>query len=452
MVNRFSACTAQPLRPSLVARRLSCVQFQMPKRKYIPKKKKNHISGLPVEILQMILRYSISVPGFLDPEEMTGSSWPLYKHDRSDSSGYYEAERTRNILQRVCRSWDEYLRRYAHRFVPIVDVIHGNVPLQYLRTAIRIALDDPSHFGDLCKDCSLEKLVPDSDDCSLQLDMYRRYDYIQLCCHLLEGEKPLRAEIVNCGWNGDLILSRKGLEHIFPNLMCIHTEDVQVDTFFALNMIRSLPSLCHMYPFLKDVYIDNSVELKSPTLITLYLSIHIPNLPLTAFTEETLYLPALRHLYITSSWYERSQEYDELAWLPLVKAVGKELRTLFLPVEPGCNKKSVPEEIWSICPKLEVLHNLHWQLPDTPPPVGHPIHTLGVRCDHITPESALEKTVPDWPGLRTVRINENWNYWGVVNSRLTDPQTDWLTSRSLTLEDRMGEPYIKYLARIDPKK
>jgi hypothetical protein len=103
-------------------------------------------------------------------------------------------------------------------------------------------------------------------------------------------------------------------------------------------------------------------------------------------------------------------------------------------------------------PQLEVLHNLYWQLPDTPPPVGHPIHTLGVRCDHITPESDLEKSVPDWPGLHTVRINENWNYWEVVNSRLTDPQTDWLISRSLTLEDRMGEPYISYLAKIDPKK
>jgi hypothetical protein len=315
----------------------------MPKKKHMPRRKNNHISRLPVEILQMILRYSISVPDFLDPEEMTGSSWPLYKHDRSDSSGYYEAERTRNILQRVYRSWDEYLRRYAHRFVSIVDVIHGNVALQYLRTAIRPAIDNLSHFGDLCKDCELEKLVPDSDDRSLQLDMYRRCDYIQLCCHLLEGEKPLRTEIVNCGWDGDLILSRKGLERIFPNLMCIHTEDVQIDTFFALNMIRSLPSLCHMY-------IDNSLELKSPTLITLYLSIHIPNLPLTAFTEENLYLPALRDLYITSSWYERSQEYDELAWLPLVKALGKELRTLFLLVERGCNNKIVPEEIWSICP------------------------------------------------------------------------------------------------------
>jgi hypothetical protein len=128
----------------------------MPKRKQIKKRKKMaHISRLPPEIWQMILRYSISVPDFLDPDEGLDQFPPRVIAQRgwSDSSSYYEAERTRNVLQRVCRSWNSYLQQYAHRFVRIDDVVHGNVPLRYLQSAIRFSVGAHGHQNELCYDC-----------------------------------------------------------------------------------------------------------------------------------------------------------------------------------------------------------------------------------------------------------------------------------------------------------
>jgi hypothetical protein len=79
----------------------------------------------------MILRYSISSLGFFDPKNTADRfpPWVIERRGRSNESAYYEAERTRNILQRVCRSWGEYLQLYAHRFVRITDVLHGHVPM-----------------------------------------------------------------------------------------------------------------------------------------------------------------------------------------------------------------------------------------------------------------------------------------------------------------------------------
>ncbi|PVG04351.1 hypothetical protein CPB86DRAFT_660446, partial [Serendipita vermifera] len=77
-------------------------------------------SMLPPEVYQIILRYSISVPNFLDPDAVDRiPAWAIHQSKWNNQTEYWAAERTRNSLRRVCKSWDHYLHRYGHRFVRI---------------------------------------------------------------------------------------------------------------------------------------------------------------------------------------------------------------------------------------------------------------------------------------------------------------------------------------------
>jgi hypothetical protein len=89
---------------------------------------------LPPQVWQMILRYSISVAEFFDPNIV--DRMPLWCirwcEDWNDPKQYWITERIRNNLRTVCRSWDAYLHPLAHRFVHMDDVVHGLVPAHYL--------------------------------------------------------------------------------------------------------------------------------------------------------------------------------------------------------------------------------------------------------------------------------------------------------------------------------
>ncbi|PVG04332.1 hypothetical protein CPB86DRAFT_693815, partial [Serendipita vermifera] len=95
---------------------------------------------VPLEIWQLILQCAISAPEFLHPNYWADRfpSWVIKNREILDFKQYLEAEDTRLPLRRVCKTWDEYLRKYVHRFVHMCDVVHGNVPVQYLQYAIRI--------------------------------------------------------------------------------------------------------------------------------------------------------------------------------------------------------------------------------------------------------------------------------------------------------------------------
>src|ERR1700677_452611 len=101
------------------------------------------MSLLPVEIWQTILRYGIGVPDFLDPKAYEGVlSDSLLSHKycmRNNEATYWLAERNRNSFQRVCRSWDGYLRLFEHRYVRMLDIWHQTIPLLALKSAIRVS-------------------------------------------------------------------------------------------------------------------------------------------------------------------------------------------------------------------------------------------------------------------------------------------------------------------------
>lgn len=102
--------------------------------------------ALPVELCDEIIKKSISLPTFLDPRCLPEVTDPLHKEeiefrespDYHSDGEYWNMEKHRNVLRRVSKSWDWYLRRFDHRYVRMDDVCHGRVPKEALRTACRI--------------------------------------------------------------------------------------------------------------------------------------------------------------------------------------------------------------------------------------------------------------------------------------------------------------------------
>lgn len=67
------------------------------------------------EIWHHILQEAIHVPIFLDPDPLTLCGVQALA-SYNDERPYWESERTRNVLRRVCSSWNAYLAPMAHRY------------------------------------------------------------------------------------------------------------------------------------------------------------------------------------------------------------------------------------------------------------------------------------------------------------------------------------------------
>jgi hypothetical protein len=390
---------------------------------------------LPIELWHIILNYSIAAPDLFDPDYLVDQfpPWVIKTRHWFLHDEHANADSTLNTLRKVCRSWSEYLRRHRHRWVRMADVAHGKVPLQYLKSAIRVSFG--SHSVTCCSACKLELLWPDGS--------VTRY-FEEFCSRIFEREQPLRAKILDCGPAGFQGAKRINFSHTFPDLVHINGDDKSTLPTKLTQTIEPLLSLRHMY--LQFTWsVDRIFPLNSSTLTSLSLSFKCPSSSYT-FTAESLHLPALKHLDIENIYCDTPGLYDEPIWLRLVRVLGKELWTLALPFEAQCRTRSASREIWDICPKLEDLF-ISRPIPDAPP-VGHPIHTLGVPGYSITRRKPLTEYIPDWPGLHTVRINMRWEDWrGDHYGPLTDAQMEWLGSR-ICLQDRIGEPYSEYLSRV----
>jgi hypothetical protein len=394
-----------------------------------------HIPMLPTEIWHIILQYSISAPDLFDPDYMVDQfpPWVITNHRWSIQERYEKVEFSLETLRRVCRSWDRYLRRYVHRYVRMPDIVHGEVPLHYLKSATRVSFGD--HHNWCCGDCKPELF---GLECTT-------VPFFELCQNIFQQESPSRAQILDCGFCGYDIIEQVKLSRTFPNLVHIQGEDKYKSSTDIIKMIESLSSLRHIYTRL-DWLGGGLLSLKSSTLTTLNLAFSAPNPSLTLFTDENLHLPALRHLHVGAVYYTQRNIHDEPPWLPLVKIVGKELLTLRLPWQ--IKDSYVGGELWRHCPKLGDL--FPWTPTCTPPPERHPIHTIGVSHTWITNLYPLK--IPDWPGLRTVRIDEPWRHWMTCGyGPLKTSQIEKLGSR-IGLQDCMGESYTEYLSSAELEK
>lgn len=95
------------------------------------------ISRTPAEIWMKIISNAIEVPLFFEtnPLETHGVN---SLHAYNDELPYWQSEKTRNSLRRVCKTWNTFLKEFDHRFVRLTDVFHGRVPVKAIPIAIRL--------------------------------------------------------------------------------------------------------------------------------------------------------------------------------------------------------------------------------------------------------------------------------------------------------------------------
>jgi hypothetical protein len=389
---------------------------------------------LPQELLQIILRYAISVPVFLDVEAVDTISplminYPNIEWNRSKL--YWTAERNLNKLRRVCRSWNFYLCQYEHRFVRMFDVAHGVIPAHYLQSAIRISLG--GHIKACCGKCKIEPFWPCGEE-----DLHVYDGYQKLCQRVLHQFRPLKVQIMDFG-NSDFYMSELLCSispSAFLNLVIVQAAYI-AELQTVSELISSLPSLRHCFVKCRWGYNDD-VSLKSSTLTTLFFPFRRSTEPFECFMEGKMYLPALRHLYMTIYGYQGVFGVYDTSWLALLKNVGKELRSLYLPVH-GHLGIELPEDIWRLCPKLELLHT-SMKLGAAPPP-DHPLHTLSIPNICFQDGCSLPNCIPDWPRIRTIRINGQW-------ARLLDRLRLGCLDPRLRVEDAFGESYSEHISRV----
>ncbi|KIM19650.1 hypothetical protein M408DRAFT_83250, partial [Serendipita vermifera MAFF 305830] len=93
----------------------------------------------PVEIWEKILKYAISVPLFFDSDPISNHGIERFSEYRFEAD-YWQSERIRNRLRRICKSWNVFLQAYQHRYVTVTDLYSGKVPLSALSVTVRLNL------------------------------------------------------------------------------------------------------------------------------------------------------------------------------------------------------------------------------------------------------------------------------------------------------------------------
>jgi hypothetical protein len=382
--------------------------------------------SLPSELWQIILQDVISVPAFLDPDavETIPPHFATYLDiDWNNEKWYWVAERSRNALRRVCRSWDNHLRKYEHRFIHMVDVVHNFVPVKCLKSAVRVSLGN--HNTSFCIQC-----LQSSYKSLLNFD-----NYGQVCWLLIGQVQPLRATILDCGKTRSDTLD---IKVFFPNLVAFQISAPDHYEGFE-DIINSLPNFRHCFST-KHWRYDQDLQITSLSLTTLSFPFVCPFPNVNWFNKKNCHFPALRHLSFTNfhDLWSRSEEYWDSLWA-LLEVVGKGLRSLYIP--DGRGPRDLPEDIWRLCPKLELLYtkfSLKWA-----PPPEHPLHTISLPTYYMVDRSGhfRQPKLPDWPGIRALRINITWdNYLWMYGQA---PKS-W---NHLRLEDAVGISIEDYTLR-----
>jgi hypothetical protein len=352
-------------------------------------------SMLPLELWQIILRYSISVPDFLDPDVV--DNIPLLTINYvaiswNNRKPYWAAERTRNCLRRVCKSWDAYLRQYEQRLVCMDDVVRGVVSPEHLRSAVRITFTGSPSILDY---------HPRSDP--VGKPKWKNSGRYQEVCDLYFKTESLHVQILDfdtCPSNMANLLSSIRAS-TFANLVILQAPYL-VELEILAGVINSLPKLRHCCVLSHWKRREKLPSLKSSTLTSLLFPFVFSMPALEYHLYQELHLPSLKHLSLTTIYSYPSIPFQS-SLRAFLKVVGRELRSLFLP--EGF-ELFIPEEIWGLCPKLELLHT-PVRVTVAPPP-GHPIHTLSFPHDLFTDPHRIRSLLPDWPGIRAVRMDRTW--------------------------------------------
>lgn len=269
----------------------------------------------------------------------------------------------------------------------------------------------------------------------------RGHEYSRICRQILEQEKPLKAVILEYSELGYADLRDIVSPPIFPNLVHVRATDRAISVSDVIWNTESPSQFRHIHA---QWFGNVPSLLNSSTLTNLHLTFDIPNPSFASFIDKRVKLPGLVHLHIEYHNYDLSDEYDDPTWpLSLLEIVGEQLRTLFLSSSKGYLEHLLGE-IWRVCPKIEDMY-IDGNWPNEAPPTGHPIHTLGLNAHWIKTGRRPRNCVPDWPCLRTVRLDRSWYEWKRLG-RMLSPNSHIRTSSTIkSQEGQLEESQLEEL-------
>jgi hypothetical protein len=338
-------------------------------------------TAFPVEIWEKILKYAISVPLFFetDPASSYGIEFlPKY----SCEAEYWRSERIRNAARRVCSTWNVFLKRYDHRYVHIVDILLGRIPITTIPLAIRLntGLDKNHHQGPLQE----EKVALLTDATGIPTDDQNEAVLLWRM-EIWDGKYPEEEE------DFDLIMSRT--PHLEAIVHCAERDFSRFHSYPKRIRFISTPVPLGMLGMVPED------SLNFDRLTSLQLELSSPD-----FGNVCWNLPSLRHLTI-GHWSNRS---DPLAMLRLLEKIGKGLLTFYLteffPLE-----RDLPNDFWDMVPVVQRIEISYWG-EICPPPPEHPMQyarvsmlPLHTNLIQRLPEQNnlalwLPRRVPPWDG------------------------------------------------------
>lgn len=359
----------------------------------------------PAEIWHYTLQFSIFVPIFFSIDPASHGIDTLHKY--GDDSLYWETERARNALRRVCRSWDAFLNRFARRLVRLVDVEHGHVPISALRNAIRIQT-----LACHCRKPRVDLHQP-----------WPTLDYIRK-----DGTpEPWKLQILFGFWEDNTA---------HPKLFLVHHRLKHLRVFHRTWSHSGYPSQAYNSTNQNDQPITVLSVLGSTSIAYDTTKLTTWRLHLRRGIGNEWSLSHLRHLWVHS--------LDDQVMESLLPIVGPQLLSF------SCFESRVWKQllnIWELCPNITTLcipRGLHLLIP---PSSGHPIKTLGVhpglarkqlctvcRCSHISYQSKFPSIANiASAGISRLKLMTVWKN-NPISSR--DWQKDYDSSPKLCFRDQ----------------
>ncbi|KIM23374.1 hypothetical protein M408DRAFT_27937 [Serendipita vermifera MAFF 305830] len=366
-------------------------------------------SSLSVEVWQLILRHAIFVPDFLDPDSFEGD---LKRHGfgdecrhKEDQRVYWEAERTRKRLGRVCKSWRGYLSLFEHRFVRMSDIWHHRIEKTAILRATRINV---AAFQCAC-----------AEVCNGIPELSSRFS--RFCAEIVRESRNLPVEILQ-GFDESAQEVWDAQDFEFLGRLQVVLSLINKNN--RIPLMSQIPTLRNFWPGVSIYSEYPKKHLVFKSLVTLlYMASST-----TSAASLDWDLPSLRHLSIGYHGSVKPEEFTSCILLPMLRLVGRQLRSLYIDNLGGIHEPVV--DLWGLCPRVEKID------PGTrvhiPPPPNHPVHTLSIHSQYFSVDL-------EWPNLRRIIFQSPWMW---IPTEVIDMLVRWSESKKMctwSLEDGQGE-------------
>jgi hypothetical protein len=292
------------------------------------------INSTPAEIQQKILRYVISVDVVLDPDAIASTDILAMSEYHAcnpesqwnDMRPYWSTERDRNSCRRVCVSWNIYLEeKIGHRYVRMIDIVHGNLSASALRNAVRVSFYIHGR-GMRCTFCE-----------GKGRSAVRRGEFLR---GTLTDVGETRTQIITSVVSQDLAI----LADHMPDTVTITKLSGGNDLGDSITRFRQLR---HLHVDSPGLYSKTHI-LDTPNLQSFSFT---PRLFMrTDFAQPGWNLRNLHTLNMLSCPLGLAGPPTERVIKPLLREIGPNLKSLFLP---SVYLTYFTAEIWEICPNLE---------------------------------------------------------------------------------------------------